>query len=118
MENLETGIMTTLWSEVLPKFNTISVMILDPQLDLNSAVSLFDGLIEFTASQRSRFQYFENKGKELTGNAIYLEETCWKRKRNAQMDDYVMHSVSGTPAENREVETLADRFSVDSFLSL
>ena len=48
---------------------------------------------------------------------MYLEETCWKRKRNAQMDDYVMHSVPGTPAENREVETLADRFNVEPFRS-
>lgn len=118
MENLETGIMTALWSEVLQRFNTISVMIQDPQLDLNSAVSLFDGLIDFTASQRSRFQYFETKGKELTGNAMYLEETRRKRKRNAQMDDYVLHSVSGSPAENNEVETLADRFRVDSFLPI
>ena len=107
MENLETGIMTALWSEVLQSFSTISVMIQDPQLDVNSAVSLYDGLIDFTASQHSRFLYFETKSKELTGNAMYLEETRQKRKRNAQMDDYILHSVSGSPAENSEVEALA-----------
>ena len=117
MENLETGIMAVLWNDVLQRFNTISLMLQDPQLDLNSAIALFDSLIEFTTSLRSMFVSYEQKGKELTGNEIYPEETRRKRTRNTQMEDCVLYGVAGTP-ENSSVETPADRFRVDSFIPI
>lgn len=81
MENLETGIMAVLWNEVLQRFNTISLMLQDPQLDFNSSIALLiDSLIEFTTSQHSMFEFYEQKGKELTGNENYPEETRRKRK--------------------------------------
>ncbi|XP_014681935.1 PREDICTED: uncharacterized protein LOC106821579 [Priapulus caudatus] len=111
MENLETGIMASLWDKVLQRY-----MLQDPKIDLNSAICLFDSLIEFTGSQRARFTFFEQKGQELTGSNEYPEENRRKRKRNTQMDTYVLyHDAPGT-TENSEVETPSDRFRVDSFL--
>ena len=40
-------------NEIPQRFNTVSLMLQDSQLDLNSAISLFDSVIEFTALQRS-----------------------------------------------------------------
>ena len=80
----------------------------------------FLSLIASLSSPHCNVQYscfFEQKGKELTGNETYHEETRRKRKRNTQMNDYVLHDVPGTP-ENSTVQTPADRFRVDSFLPI
>ena len=115
MDNLETGIMVAIWHEILQRFNTVSLMLQDSQLDLNSTISLFHSVIESIALQRSRFSFFEQTGKELTDNETYHEGT--RRKRNTQMKDYVLNDVPGIP-ENSTVQTPADRFRVDSFLPI
>ena len=63
MDNLETGIMAAIWDEILQRFNSVSLMLQHSQLDLNSAISLFDSVIEFTALQRSIFLFFRTKGE-------------------------------------------------------
>jgi hypothetical protein len=116
MEKLETGIMASLWDEVLQRFNTISIMLQDPKVDLNTAYSVLDSLIQFTELQRSRFSFFEQEGKDLTGNTLY-QEKCRKRKRNTQLDNYVALDFAGSSA-NSVVEAGTDRFRVDTFLPI
>jgi len=56
MDNLETGIRTVFCSEVLQRFNTISLIIQDPQLVVNRVIYLLDICIGFTTWQQQSIE--------------------------------------------------------------
>ena len=76
--------------------------------DLNSAVALFESLIEFVQSLRTRFEEFEAKGKKLSECDQYAEEGKRVRKRNRRYEE---------PGSVPELlQTPADKFRTGTFL--
>ena len=84
MEELETGIMVELWAVILERFNKMSRMLQDPELDLNVATGLLVSLTEFVQTLRPQFGDIENKGRILTNFENYNAEVKRKRKRNTR----------------------------------
>ncbi|XP_047127583.1 uncharacterized protein LOC101241302 [Hydra vulgaris] len=67
------------------RFHKTSLKLQSPQLDLNEAVQLLTSLKEYVNSLRAQFDFFEKKGKEITGSTFYKEENQRKRKRSVQL---------------------------------
>ena len=63
IDRLEIGILAALWHQVLQRFHRTSQALQSADQDLNSAVALFESLIEFVQSLRTRFEEFEAEGK-------------------------------------------------------
>ena len=63
MDRLEIGILAALWHQILQRFHRSSQALQSADQDLNSAVALFELLIEFVQSLCTRFEEFEAKGK-------------------------------------------------------
>ena len=59
MERLEIGILAALWHKILQRFHTTSQALQSSDQDLNTAVALYESLIEFVHSLRTRFEGFE-----------------------------------------------------------
>ena len=87
MSFLETGIMAELWYVLLERIHAISCTFQDSKMDLNTVVQLYKSLIEFIDQQRSEFDIYEQRGKLLSGNSHYREESERKRKRKRQFDE-------------------------------
>ncbi|XP_004212256.1 uncharacterized protein LOC101237168 [Hydra vulgaris] len=85
MDQLEYGILLELWTPILDCFHKTSLKLQSPQLDLNKAVQLLTSLKEYVNSLRAQFDFFEKKGKEITGSTSYKEENQRKRKRSVQL---------------------------------
>ncbi|XP_047132636.1 zinc finger MYM-type protein 1-like [Hydra vulgaris] len=85
MDQLEYGILLELWTPILDRFHKTSLKLQSPQLDLNEAVQLLTSLKEYVNSLRAQFDFFEKKGKEITGSTSYKEENQRKRKRSVQL---------------------------------
>ncbi|XP_012562608.2 uncharacterized protein LOC105847531 [Hydra vulgaris] len=85
MDQLEYGILLELWTPILDRFHKTSLKLQSPQLDLNEAVQLLTSLKEYVNSLRAQFDFFEKKGKEITGSNSYKEENQRKRKRSVQL---------------------------------
>ncbi|XP_046856081.1 uncharacterized protein LOC124449178 [Xenia sp. Carnegie-2017] len=76
--------------------------------DLNTAVALYESLIEFVLSLRTRFEEFEAKGKELSECDQYKEEIKRVRKRNRRNDE------PGSAPDLLQIP--ADKFRTGTFL--
>ncbi|XP_046864356.1 uncharacterized protein LOC124458372 [Xenia sp. Carnegie-2017] len=87
MAQLEIGILAALWHQILQRFQRTSQILQLADQDLNTAVALYESLIEFVLSLRTRFEEFEAKGKELSECDQYKEEIKRVRKRNRRNDE-------------------------------
>ena len=87
LQQLEVAILLELWNTLLGRFQKTSLALQESGLPLNSAVNLLKSLLEFVKSQRSEFQYYEEKGMEKSVVKEYKE--CSKReiKRKRQFDE-------------------------------
>ena len=74
MDRLEIGILAALWQKILQRFHRASQALQSADQDLNTAVALFESLIEFVQSVCTRFEEFEAKGKKLSECDQYAEE--------------------------------------------
>ena len=59
MNQLETGILATLWHHILHRFHANTQALQSANQDLNSAVAIYESLIDFIGKQRARFEEFE-----------------------------------------------------------
>ena len=55
MERLETALMTVVWHTILELFNATSLSLQKVDIDLISAVKLYDSLVTFLLQLRDRF---------------------------------------------------------------
>ena len=67
MNGLESGILSVLWHHILHRFHANSQV-------LQSAVQIYESLIEFIHKLRERFEEFETKGKSLSECEHYVSE--------------------------------------------
>ena len=75
MNQLETGILATLWHHILHRFHANSQALQSADQDLNSAVAIYESLVDFIGKQRARFEEFEAEGK----SSVNVTSTSAKR---------------------------------------
>ncbi|CAB4019207.1 zinc finger MYM-type 1-like, partial [Paramuricea clavata] len=108
MNQLETGILAALWHHILHRFHTNSQALQSADQDLNSAVAIYESLMDFIGKQRPRFEKFEAEGKKLGQCDQYVGEEKRVCKRNRHYDE---------PGSAPEVsQTPANKFRMDTFL--
>ncbi|CAB4006330.1 Hypothetical predicted protein [Paramuricea clavata] len=108
MNQLETGILAALWHHILHRFHANSQALQSADQDLNSAVAIYESLMDFIGKQRARFEEFEAEGKKLSQCDQYVGEEKRVRKRNRRYDE---------PGSAPEVsQTPANKFRTDTFL--
>ena len=66
MSSLETGILAALWYHILHRFHGGSQVLQSADQDLNTAIAIYESLVEFIRKLRIRFEEFEAKGKKLS----------------------------------------------------
>ena len=62
------------WHQILKRFHRTSQVLQSADEDLNTAVALYESLIEFVHSLRTRFEEFEAEGKKLSECNQYAGE--------------------------------------------
>ncbi|KAJ8042034.1 hypothetical protein HOLleu_12999 [Holothuria leucospilota] len=111
MNRLETGILTVLWHHILHRIHGSSQVLQSSSQDLNTAVAIYQSLLEFIRKMRTRFEEFEAKGKELRECENYTEEVRRVRQRSRRYDE------PGTAPELSELpQSPADKFRTRTFL--
>ena len=106
MDRLEIRILAALWHQILQHFHRTSQALQSANQDLNSTIALFESLIEFVQSLRTRFEEFEAKGKKLSECDQYAEGKR-VRKRNRRYKPGSVPELLQTPA---------DKFHTGTFL--
>ena len=108
MNRLETGILAAVWHHILHRFHENSQVLQSADQDLNSAVAIYESLIEFISKMRERFEEFEAKGKKLCECNHFVEDNKRVRQRNRRYDE---------PGSAPELpQTPADKFRTGTFL--
>jgi hypothetical protein len=108
MNRLETGILAALWNSILHSVHGCSQALQSSNQDLNTAVAIYESLIEYVEKLRIRFEEFKTKGGELSECDHYTEEVKRVRQCNRRNDD--PGSVPELP------QTPNDRFRTGTFL--
>ena len=108
MNHLETGILTVVWHHILNRLHASSQVLQSSYQDLNTAVAIYESLIEFTRKLRTMFEEFEAEGKILSECDHYCQEVRRVRKRNRRYDE---------PCSALELpQTPANKFHTNTFL--
>jgi hypothetical protein len=114
MGTLENAFMADFWNVVLTRYNDTSMKLQSTTCDLKLAIDLLEleSLHTFTNDLRERFDEFEIRAIDASGNAEYLSVVSRSRKRNRRLDD---HDCTGSG--DHEVRlTGRDKFRVETFL--
>ena len=101
MRQLEMGIYTVFWNDILERVNATSKILQDPQLDLNSAVAAVKSLRTFIESKRDRFEEYEKEGGVKSGTTEYVQRR--QRRRNVKLDscEQPRNTNSTSPQQRR-----------------
>jgi len=109
MELYETALMTVVWHTILERFNATSLPLQKVDIDLISAVKLYDSLVTSLFQMRDRFDEKEEKAKSCVEIQKYKEATKRTKRRKRFFDK------SSTPYTEL---TARDQFRVDVFYRL
>lgn len=85
---LETGILTSFWSDVLEKCDKASKTLQTVDIDLSTTIAIFESLIGYFKSLRDRDQFdkYEERGKQLSKIMEYNKDKKRIQKRKLQFD--------------------------------
>lgn len=110
LNQLETGIYTVFWNDILQRVDATNRTLQSSKLDLNTAVASLTSLKDFVSSKRDYFSSYEKQGEELCGTSNYVQTVTRKRRRNVRLDplDY------GRSEETQLNPTL--RYKAESYL--
>ncbi|XP_022178978.1 uncharacterized protein LOC111039694 [Myzus persicae] len=81
LQSLEMGIMVSVWSDVLERFNVTSKKLQEVKIDLKTVLSLYNSLIKYSEELRNNFDLYEQKGFEKCGIKEYKDISSRKKKR-------------------------------------
>jgi len=81
MERLKTALMTVVWHTILERFNATSLSLQNVDIDLISAVKLYDSRVTFLLQLRDRFDEKEEKAKSYVEIQEYKEATKHTKRR-------------------------------------
>lgn len=118
MNQLETGIFTAFWNDILQRVDATNRSLQNPKLDLNAAVALLTGLKDCISSKRDDFKNYEKHGEQLSGSSEYVQNTTRRRQRNVRLDplDYGRaEEVQLSPSSKYKAESFLP--VVDQFIS-
>ena len=87
-------------------------------LSLNSAVQLLKSLLEFVKSQRSEFEFYEEKGKLKSLITQYKESSKQTHKRKRQFDEGSSAEILFTASEKFKVEIFLINIIIDKLSSV
>lgn len=103
---LDMAFMTQFWHCVLGRFKVTSEALQKPDMDLMSAVRLFESLRSWVVSLRDQFDHFERSAKNIPGVCqSYKDELQRAKKRKAFSDESTEHEVTLNGRERYQVET-------------
>ena len=100
--------MADFWNVVLTRYNDTSIKLQSTTCDLKLAIDLLE-LVRIVNDVRARFDEFEIRAIDASGNAEYLSVVSRSRKRNRRLDDCTGsgdHEVRLTGRDKFRVETL------------
>ena len=86
MNELEIGIYTTFWNDILQRTDATSKNLQHAKLDLNTAVASLTSLKDYVASKRDSFDTYEKQGEELSGSADYVQTRTRHKRRNVRLN--------------------------------
>ena len=101
MCQLEMGIYTVFWNDILERANATSKIIQDPNLDLNSAVAAVKALKTFIESKRDYFKDYEREGSVKSGSTEYVQRR--QRRRNVRLDPLDQPRHTGDTSDQIEL---------------
>ncbi|KAJ8948609.1 hypothetical protein NQ314_008392, partial [Rhamnusium bicolor] len=87
--SLETGILTSFWSDVLEKCDKASKTLQTVDIDLSTTIAIFESLIGYLKSLRDQDQFdkYEERGKQLSKIMEYNKDQKRILKRKLQFDE-------------------------------
>ncbi|XP_066965439.1 uncharacterized protein [Macrobrachium rosenbergii] len=88
MNQLETGIYTTFWIDILQRTDATNKTLQHAKLDLNTAVASLTSLKDYVASKRDSFHTYEKEGEQLSqsGSAYYKQTESRQKRRNVRLN--------------------------------
>lgn len=107
---LEMGIYTVFWHDILERVNATSKILQDPQMDLNSAVAALQSLKTFVESKRECFEEYEDEGMVKSGQTEYVNKR--ERRRNVRLDPPDHPQLS----QPQVIRSKSDIFRIENFL--
>lgn len=110
---LETGIYTVFWNDMLQRFNATSKILQNPKLDLNSAVAAIKSLQVFVESKRDSFKEYEKEGIDKSGTTEYVRKR--ERRRNVRLNPLEQCQSATT---QQATLTQSDTFRIENFLTV
>jgi len=110
LNQLETGIYTVFWNDILQRVDAMNRSLQSTKLDLNTAIASLISLKNFVSIKHDFFEEHERQGKELCGSTQYVQSVTRQRRRNVRFDplDY------GRAEETHLSPSL--RYKAESFL--
>ena len=118
MNQLETGIYTTFWNDILQRTDATSKNLQHAKLHLNTAVASLTSLKDYVASKRDSFDTYEKQGQELSGSADYVQTKTRHKRRNVRLNplDYGhAEEAQLSPSEKYRTETFLP--VIDQFIA-
>lgn len=109
MGTIETAIMIDTWHSILTRFNDTSKKLQSTDCELHVALDLLSSLAAFLADLRERFDEFEARGIEMSGQDTYRSTATRRRKISRRIDS---SAQDGTTLTGR------DKFKVETFLAI
>ena len=110
---LETGIYTVFWNDMLQRFNATSKILQNPKLDLNSAVAAIKSLQVFVESKRDSFKEYEKEGIDKSGTTEYVRKR--ESRRNVRLNPLEQCQSATT---QQVTLTQSDTFRIENFLTV
>uniref|UniRef100_H2YK98 HAT C-terminal dimerisation domain-containing protein n=1 Tax=Ciona savignyi TaxID=51511 RepID=H2YK98_CIOSA len=104
LQQLEVAILVEVWDTVLERFQKTSLTLQRSKLPVNSAVHLLESLLEFVRSQRSEFEYYEDKGIAKSVVKVYKETSKREKTRKRQFDEGCSKETIFSPRERFRCE--------------
>uniref|UniRef100_H2YTB8 TTF-type domain-containing protein n=1 Tax=Ciona savignyi TaxID=51511 RepID=H2YTB8_CIOSA len=104
LQQLEVAILVEVWDTVLERFQKTSLTLQGSKLPVNSAVHLLESLLEFVRSQRSEFEYYEDKGIAKSVVKVYKETSKREKTRKRQFDEGCSKETIFSPRERFRCE--------------
>ena len=86
LNELETGIYTVFWNDILQRVDATNRSLQSTKLDLNTSVASLTSLKDFVSSERDFFEGYERQGEELCGSSQYVQSVTRQRRRNVRLD--------------------------------
>ena len=118
INQLETGIYTNFWNDILQRTDATNKSLQHAKLHLNTAVASLTSLKNYVALKRDSFDTYEKQGKELSGSADYVQTKTRDKRRNVRLNPLGYghaEEVQLSPSEKYRTETFLP--VIDQFIA-